>query len=231
MAVVIIGFLIVDESLPQGNQGPEAEALAEKMLNAIGHEQWDEIPIISWSFRGEHYFVWDKKNHCALVEWDDYSVALNLNGVTGKVRKGDAEIFGDEAENAVQTAYAFWCNDSFWLNAPAKIKDGGTVRKIVKYDQGPDRLLVQYMSGGVTPGDAYLWELNEEYLPVSYKMWVSIIPIGGVEATWEGWTDFDGAMIATSHKLGPLEIPLTDLKTGNSLSDFGLSDSLFMSFN
>jgi hypothetical protein len=59
-------------------------------------------------------------------------------------------------------------------------------------------------------------------------MWVYIIPIGGVEATWESWENLDGAMISTLHKVGPLPIKITNLKTGNSPQDFGLESDYFM---
>ncbi|MGB6036872.1 MAG: hypothetical protein WBG42_11440, partial [Cryomorphaceae bacterium] len=78
---------------------------------------------------------------------------------------------------------------------------------------------------------AYLWILDENYLPTSYKMWVSIIPIGGVEATWENWVEKGGAMISTSHKMGPLEIPIGNLEVGNSPEDFDLAKDYFTSLS
>lgn len=222
-------FLIADESIPQGERGPEAEALAENMMKAVGASDWEKIPYVAWSFRGEHDYVWDKKNHVALVKWDDYSAVVDLNSISGKALKNGETLEGEEASEAIQTAWSYWCNDSFWLNAPAKAMDPGTIRKIVKGEDEMPQLLVQYETGGVTPGDAYLWMLDENYLPRAYKMWVSIIPIGGVKATWTDWKDFQGAKIATSHKLGPLEIPIENVKIGSSPKDFDLPEDYFTS--
>jgi hypothetical protein len=224
-----IFYSILDESLPEGNAGPKAEALAEEMLNAIGHKAWEKIPFVAWSFRDAHYYVWDKQNHISQVKWEDYEAVIDLNNITGRATKGGEELNEAELNEAVQTAWAYWCNDSFWLNAPAKVKDAGTTRKIVTDDDGIEQLLIQYESGGVTPGDAYLWKLDENYIPTSYKMWVSIIPVGGAEATWEDWVEKDGAMISTRHKMGPFEIPIGNLEVGDSPEDFGLANDYFTS--
>ena len=58
-------------------------------------------------------------------------------------------------------------------------------------------------------------------------MWVSIIPLGGVKATWENWSNIQGVMIATEHEMGPLEIPIGDVKGGNSLTEIGSEPSIF----
>jgi hypothetical protein len=229
IVVGAISFFIADESLPEGNAGPDAEALAEKMLNAIGHQAWEKIPFVAWSFRDAHHYVWDKENHVSQVKWDDYEAVIDLNSITGRVTKSGETLTGAELDEAVQKAWAYFCNDSFWLNAPAKVKDQGTTRKIVADEDGSQQLLVQYESGGVTPGDAYLWKLDENHLPTSYKMWVSIIPVGGVEASWEDWVEKEGAMISTRHEMGPLEIPIGNLKVGDSPEDFGLAKDYFTS--
>lgn len=227
VAAAAIAYLVIDDSLPEGKAGPDAEALAEKMLNAIGHQAWEKIPFVAWSFRDAHHYVWDKKNHVSSVKWDDYVAVIYLNTITGRATKGGVELSGTQLNEAVQTAWAFWCNDSFWLNAPAKVRDAGTTRKIVTGDDGSEQLLIQYESGGVTPGDAYLWKLDENYLPTSYKMWVSIIPVGGAEATWEDWVEKEGAMISTRHEMGPMEIAITNLKTGKGLGEFDLEVDYF----
>jgi len=71
--------------------------------------------------------------------------------------------------------------------APYKIFDPGTERRIVNYKNKEALLITYTRSGGTTPGDSYLWILNEKFLPTSYKMWTRIIPIGGVSATWSDW--------------------------------------------
>lgn len=229
VVVVFIVYLIADEPLPEGKRGPEAEALAEKMMQAVGAESWAEITYISWTFRKANHYVWDKKNHVAQVKWDDYEVVIDLNTVTGKGLKAGVDLEGEELNSAVQTAWSFWCNDSFWLNAPVKAMDPGTIRKVVEGEDGKSNLLVQYESGGVTPGDAYLWILDDQHRPIAYKMWVSIIPIGGLKATWSEWREFDGAWLATEHKLGPIDIPVENIRIGAGPSDFDLPSDYFTS--
>ena len=224
-----ISFFIIDDPLPEGDSGPDAEALAEDMLDAIHHNDWENIAFVGWSFRDAHHYVWDKQNHVSQVKWDDYEAVIDLNTITGRATRAEEELKGAELDEAVQTAWAYWCNDSFWLNAPAKIKDPGTTRKIVLDEDGGRQLLVQYESGGVTPGDAYLWKLDDNYLPISYKMWVSIIPIGGVEATWDDWVEKEGAMLSTKHEMGPMAISIGNLEVGDNPGDFGLANDYFTS--
>lgn len=50
--------------------------------------------------------------------------------------------------------------------------------------------------------------------------WVSIIPIGGVSATWDKWVELPtGAFVSTSHDLGPFTTEVTDLDAAATLAD------------
>ena len=47
-------------------------------------------------------------------------------------------------------------------------------------------------------------------------MWVSILPIKGLEATWKDWTTTEsGAQLPTFHKLMILGLQITDIKGKN----------------
>ncbi len=227
VAIGIAAWLAINESRPQGDPGEYAETLATNMLQAVGAEEWNAIPMVGWTFRESNHYVWDKRKHISQVKWDDYEVVIDLNDQTGEARKGAELLEGEKGQAALQDAWARWCNDSFWLNAPAKVMDAGTKRTYIKLDDGYEGLLVEYTSGGVTPGDAYLWALDENHMPVYYKLWVSSIPVGGLRATWDDWVTIDGARIAMSHQLGPENILISNLKTGSLPSDFGLPSDYF----
>ena len=202
LALVII-LAVKHQPLPQGEQGAEADALAQKMLKAINHSAYLETEYLSWQFKGIHSYEWLKNSGFARVSWSDHFVTLNLNDLD----KSDVENKGMpldslKRQQLIRTAWDYFNNDSFWLVAPHKVFDKGTERRIVQLDNNKQALLVTYNEGGTTPGDSYLWHLDENGLPTSYQMWVKIIPIGGLEATWEDWiTTQSGAILPTNHKL------------------------------
>lgn len=231
LLVLFIGIFawgwLTSKPLPTGKTGPEAEALADKVLEAINFEAWDSTRYVSWDFAGRNQYVWNKEQNFVKVTWGENHVLLHTKTITGKAYTGGKEVTGAEGAEMIQTAWGYFCNDSFWLNAPAKVKDPGTERSIVK-DKGKDALLISYKSGGVTPGDAYLWELDANGLPISYKMWVSIIPIGGMEVPWNEYQTLStGALVSTVHPTAAFELVIGDLKGGMSLADVGLTSDPF----
>ena len=108
----------------------------------------------------------------------------------------------EKKEEFIRAAEAKFNNDSFWLVAPYKVFDAGVERRLVKINEDENALLVTYTFGGTTPGDSYLWYLDENHRPVSFEMWVDIIPIGGVHASWDQWQKTsNGAYLSLSHKV------------------------------
>jgi hypothetical protein len=233
VGVLVAGFLVIyaiyNEKLPQGETGERAEALTDKMFAAIDKTAWDTTKFVQWSFRDAHDYLWDKERNWVNVKWDDNEVFLNLNEITGVAYASGELLDGKAKDKMIQKAWSFFANDSFWLNAPVKARDKGTERRVVTMEDGTEALLITYASGGVTPGDSYLWILDENGLPIAWKMWVKIIPIGGVYTSWEDWKTLEnGVKIAQNHMLaGKANIPITKLKTGQSLSDFEKEANFF----
>ncbi|MEM8846064.1 MAG: hypothetical protein AAGD17_03075 [Bacteroidota bacterium] len=206
------------EKLPEGQKGPKADELAHKMLRALNHEAYKNTRFLQWSYRGGAYqYVWDKKKGEVIVTWDDIEVDLNLtNPENSEITQNNKSIALDKAQDLIDKALKNFNNDSFWLVAPYKVFDKGTERSIVNLENGSKGLLVTYNSGGTTPGDSYLWVLNENGFPISYKMWVSIIPIGGLEASWDEWmVTKSGAYLPKSHELGPVNLSMGNVKGYN----------------
>ncbi|MEQ8475852.1 hypothetical protein [Fulvivirga sp.] len=207
-AILALIFVIVDEPIPEGQEGPEAEQLADNILATLNKPAWDSLEVIEWTYPiGDHHYMWNKKEGKVEANWDDKKVVFRPDDGTGEAFvKG--ELVDDN--DLIKDAILYFNNDSFWLIAPYKIKDPGTIRKVVEYED-KEALLVQYTSGGSTPGDSYLWIVDDNYRPTAWKFWASIVPIGGMHFTWEDWKDIHGAQISTLHK-GLMDIEITGLK-------------------
>ena len=203
--------------------------MAHKMLAAINIGAWEQTNLVQWTFRESHHYLWHKQKKLVQVKWGNNEVLLNLSDLSnGKVLVGEREADPDKQQALLQKAWEYFINDSFWLIAPTKVFDKGVTRQVVMLENGRDALLVTYQSGGVTPGDSYLWILDENGLPESYQMWVSIIPIGGLKATWENWKQtFTGVMLPTLHQLPIGSIAMDNVKTGFKLTDLGINDDPF----
>lgn len=221
LAVVasITVYSIYNKPLPTGTAGPQADALAQKMLKSINEEAFKNTRYLEWTFRdGTHTYKWDKTLGKVNVSWDDITVNLLLKNPKKSYvfQKAITVENNKQRKKAIEKAIKLFNNDSFWLVAPFKVYDDGVERRIVKLDDGTNGLLVTYTSGGSTPGDSYLWELDDDGLPISYSMWVQILPIKGITASWEGWTQMEsGILLPQSHKIGPLTLDMGTIKAYN----------------
>ncbi len=218
-AIILLTFITLyislNTKLPQGISGNEADAFATRMLEALDYDKYKNTRYLSWSFASHHY-VWDRNIEIVTVSWDDYKVVLNLkNSIASEVSKNNKPIDINN-KMVIQKALDYFNNDSFWLIAPYKIFDTGVQRSLVTLENGDEALLVQYTKGGSTPGDAYLWKVDKNYRPKSYKMWVSILPIKGLEATWSKWTTTQsGAILSQEHKILGFGLPISNIKAWN----------------
>lgn len=215
-SLLLFGFLYFkyNEDLPAGIQGEEADDLAHNMLDALNYEAYKNTNIIEWTFKKRHHYLWKKNENICEVSWKDYKVNLDLNDHTkSKVYIHSFIIDSELADELIEKAITYFNNDSFWLVAPYKVFDDGVERRLVKTDDNKEALLVTYTSGGSTPGDSYLWLLDDNDKPKAFKMWTSILPIDGLEASWSDWTTTEtSAQLPTFHKLLILGLEIEDIK-------------------
>lgn len=217
MGVILFAW-IKSEPLPKGKTGAEADALAQKMLAALNNEAYQQTRYLEWSFRGnKNYYRWDKELGFCHIRWDDYKVVLNLNNPEkSEATKSHKPLEKKEEKAIIEKALAFFNNDSFWLVAPYKVFDKGSERAVVTLENGKNGLLVTYGEGGSTPGDSYLWLLEDNNFPNAFKMWVGVIPIGGIEASWDKWLVTEsGAFLPESHEFGPMDFDMGEVRGYN----------------
>jgi hypothetical protein len=233
IALLTVGFFTLNEKKPTGVKGEKAEALAQKMVQAVNKTAWDTTAFVRWTSRGGNTILWDKKRNLAQLEWKNTKVLLNINKISGKAWENQTEITdAKHAEVLVQKAYKAFINDAFWLNPIVTFFDASVERSLVTLADGTEGLMITYASGGVTPGDSYLWFADADSLPKAWKLWVKILPIGGIEFSWTDWMTLPtGAKISTMHKIKSTDmaIPQTNILSGQNFEGMGYKKDVFES--
>lgn len=230
MVLFILGtsILILDEERPTGDDPIAADELARQIEVATGQASWSEIPAISWLFAGRNEHFWDKIRNLHFVRFaNGTEVRLCLDSEEGDVQSVSDDTLGAEL---IHEAMGYFYNDSFWLNPFGKLFDPG-VSRLISHVEDQQALRIHFSIGGHTPGDTYLIFTNANGLPTQWKMWVSIIPIGGLAASWSDWHDLsNGAMVARRHEIGPRELIISDVIAGDFdevASSFGFEGDPF----
>lgn len=210
-------------SLPKGQPGEAAEALAQKMLKAADYDAWQQIAAVTFIFRGDDRVFWDKKRK--LVEVTFGKNLVQFSEVTGKSVCFEKERrVMDDCESLTQKAVKRFYNHTFWINPAFHVMAPGTTRAIVT-DEG-EKLLVSYASGGATPGDSYLFTLDDEGKIANMRMWVSILPVKGITAKFDDYRAVEkGIRIAHHHKVGGVSnVDLSEVKLYVAYPEPGATD-------
>jgi hypothetical protein len=226
LVVLVVGLeLLLGHAATPTHAGADAEALAHEMVRAVDGDAWARTGAVRWRIGGRAH-LWDRQRGLARVEWRGYRALIDVNTKKGRVWRDGAEITDPAAKQPLlDKAYAWWINDSFWLNPVVKAFDDGTSRTRGTV-AGKRALEVAYASGGLTPGDRYLWILGDDGRPVAWRLWVHIVPVPGVEFSWGGWTRLStGAWVATRHEaLGRDVVAIHDLAAAATLRELEPND-------
>ena len=227
-AIVGLVLWLAHEKPPSGQPGPRAEVLTSKLEAWVGDSLWRRhTGAVQWRFGGDKKWLWDRRRDFVALQTGSYRVHLHTPTQRGLAWKNGVRLTSQPAQKQLDQAWKAFCNDSYWLFPFSHLRDPGVQRSWVAPESsgGLEGLLVTYTQGGVTPGDQYLWRLHEDGKPEFWKMWVEILPIGGVRVAWQDWYRLGtGVRMAGRRRLGPIEIPLRDVKAADHLKGLTNTD-------
>lgn len=200
-------FLLCCSSLPVGSEGPAAESLAAKMLAGAAYEKWqNNTAAVSFNYREREDIFWDKKRGLAEVTFKKNRIQFRTDNYQSLCFSEEKPVDGEACSELTATAIKKFVNDTYWLNPAFHIKSPGAKWKTVE----DTKLMVQYESGGVTPGDAYIFTLDDEGKIINMQTWASTIFIKGTHIPFSGYiTTETGVPIATNHTV--LKVVSVDL--------------------
>ncbi len=216
---VSLAFAAACTSIPDGQEGPAAEKRLDDMLEAVNVRAWEEnTAAISFQFRDKHRIFYDKKRGLMEASWgsgaDERRVQWDKDWKRVEVRAaGKVVPAGADREDAVKKAAAAFVNDVYWFCPLFQLRSPGAKRMLL-----PDNSLrVTFMSGGITPGDSYVFRAGDDNVLSEMNMWVSALKYyPGGKATFTDYvTTETGLKIAKTHKLfgGLVNVTLSEIKT------------------
>lgn len=207
-------------SVPSGKPGPQAEELTDKMLEAAGYQNWQKTSAVSFTFRNGDKIFWDKNRGLIRVQWDENKVLLRKSDFKAIATSEGKPVASDEKGEFIEDAWSKFTNHTFWLSPMFHVRSPGSVRE---YADG--NLILKFKSGGVTPGDTYLFVPDDQNRIKEMRMWVSIIPVKGATAEFKNYvTTETGVPVALDHELSMLNVTLRDLVMYSSYPTAGQED-------
>lgn len=199
---------------PSGSD-PRAVAIAQRVMEALGGEAaWKATRYLRFDFavdRGGKTLVrrahtWDKWTGACRVEGPDKDgkalvAVLNVNTREGQATLGGAPLAGPELKAALDTAYAWWVNDTYWLIMPYKMRDPGVVLTLAGQEKSGedtwDKVLLTFDNVGLTPKDKYWVFVNTRTGLVD--RWDFVLKGEKTEPArfdWKGWRGFGRIQLA-----------------------------------
>jgi hypothetical protein len=211
LAVAAFGALALAVARPSAaltpaGSDPKAVAVADRVMQALGGEAaWNATRYLRFDFavdRGgktvmRRGHAWDKWTGRYRVEGKDKDgrdvvVAMNLNTKEGSATVGGRPLAGEELKGALETGYAWWVNDAYWLVMPYKMRDPGVVLALAgtekKGEDAWDKVLLTFEGVGLTPKDRYWVFVNAKTSLVD--RWEFVLKgekTPPVAFDWKGW--------------------------------------------
>lgn len=169
-------------------------SIAEKIANAHGFENWENVSEISFTFAGKRSWKWQPKTNHVTYTKDTVEVIYNRSKIDSTVTKIDRG----------------FTNDKFWLLIPFQLvwDEGLTISDPIKTESPiskikMNKITMLYTSdGGYTPGDAYDIYFGEDYIIKEWAFRKGNKPEAGLINTFENYQDFNGIKLALDHKKG-----------------------------
>ena len=220
-ALVALAVLAAAASPAGAASDPKATAVAEHVMQALGGEAaWKATHYLRFDFAVERNgktlmrraHTWDKWGGRYRVEAKDKDgqavvVTMNLNTKQGAATVAGAPLSGEALRKALDEAYAWWVNDTYWLLMPYKMRDPGVMLayagEVKKDGAAWDKVLLTFDGVGLTPKDKYWVYVNKATGLVD--RWEFVLKgekTPPVPFEWKGWKTYGRIQLADD-RVGP----------------------------
>lgn len=212
-----MGFLVLacksDKKEPEAKKKETKLSTADRIAIRYGIENWKDVETVAFTFNvnrdSTHFkrsWEWYPKTHDVVLKTENDTLKYNRNTIDSTFINADKAFI----------------NDKYWLLTPFNLVwDSGTTISDTIKEKAPlsskelNKLTLTYSNeGGYTPGDAYDFYYNDDYLIEEWVYRKANAPKPSMMTTWENNQDFNGILVPMSYKKTSdhWELYFTDVK-------------------
>ena len=198
---LVLTLMSCKEEKPKTKEQAAKElSILEKVANAHGYENWNQVRSIQFTFNVDRDTLHFERSWVWNVKEQEVS----------QIMAGDTiSYFRSAVDSTLMQVDAGFINDKYWLLAPFNLMWD---KNSFSYEHQSDatapisnksmhKLTIVYTSeGGYTPGDAYDFFFEDDY---KIKEWVfrkANQPEPSTITTWEDYETVGGLLISKMHK-------------------------------
>ena len=220
--LIVLTAVLATGFLPAASD-PEAVALAEEVLNKMGgRTAWENTRFVSWNFFDRRFHVWDRYTGDLRIEYEaeDGSamlILMNLNDRTGRAWSGGVELTGEPSlSETLQSGYAMWVNDAYWLFMPYKLQDPGVTLRmkgdsIMEDGRAATCIVLTFEEVGLTPDNKYHVHISKESgLVEQWDFYAdSSDDVPKFKIPWHNWKPYGSILLSDDrgkYSLAPVQV-------------------------
>ncbi len=220
VCLLLVGGVIADRAFAESSPpDPKAVAVADRVMATLGGEEaWRATRYLRFDFVVEREgktlvsraHTWDRHRGRYRVEATDEQgrpvvVLMNLHTKQGQAWVGGEPASGDALEKLLESGYAWWVNDSYWLVMPYKLRDDGVVLTYAGLEAEQlgtwDKVLLTFEGVGLTPKDKYWVFVNRNTgLVERWEFVLKGADTAPVRWDWSGWKTFGPIQLADERR-------------------------------
>ncbi|NND16779.1 MAG: hypothetical protein HKN89_10720 [Eudoraea sp.] len=176
-----------------------SKSLLDSIADAYGYQEWPNVKQVSFTFNVER----PARKYARSWQWD-----VKENTVTAIIDTVTVYYDRKQVDSTLLATDARFINDSYWFLFPFKLvwdKESFTFNVDDHIDSADKEIMrkvtiVYGDSGGYTPGDAYDFYIDSDYMIREWAWRKSNDSVAGIRTKLQGLKDYDGLKITTRHE-------------------------------
>ncbi|MCG6926683.1 MAG: hypothetical protein LJF30_15400 [Acidobacteria bacterium] len=215
--VLLLGYGLTGPraSAESSESDAKAIAVADRVMETLGgQEAWQATRYLRFDFAvdregktlARRAHTWDRRTGRYRVEATDEEgrpvvVLMNLSTKEGKAWVGGEPASGEALDGLLESGFAWWTNDTYWLLMPYKMRDDGVVLTYAGIEAGQsgtwEKVLLTFEDVGLTPKDKYWVFVNKKTgLVDRWEFVLKGADTPPVPWNWSGWKTYGAIQLA-----------------------------------